>query len=84
MHRKLPYLLLIVIVPTILWGIIFYLIYRYWHEELPLLGNIQETNVILPFWLIVLFLAIGYIFSLLIGYSMVYKSKTEKDYKFYY
>jgi hypothetical protein len=85
MQRKLKHLLLIVLVPTILWGTVFFLIYRYWYEELPLLESIGETNIAPPFWYIGIILAIGYIFSILIGYySVVYKPKVEKDLKFFH
>ena len=73
MHEKSKYLFLIIIVPTVLWGIVYYLIYRYWYEELPGLGSIPESEVLLPLWFIYLFLAIGYIFSIIIGYVVVYK-----------
>jgi hypothetical protein len=73
MHEKSKYRFLIIIIPTILWGIVYYLIYSYWNDELPGIGSIQESEVLLPLWLIYLFLGIGYLFSIIIGYVVVYK-----------
>ncbi len=75
MHEKSKYRFLIIIIPTILWGILYYLLYRYWYGELPGIGSVQESEVLLPLWLIYLFLAIGYIFSIVIGYVVVYRER---------
>ena len=78
MHEKSKYRFLIIIVPTVLWGIVYYLMYRYWNEDLPGVNSIPESEVLLPLWSIYLILAMGYIFSIIIGYVIVYKEHPLK------
>jgi len=77
MRRELKNLLLIIIVPTIAWGTTGYLLYNYWHMIIQKVSELSRSDMVFPFWVILLILLIGYIASMLILYILVKKEEIE-------
>jgi len=77
MRRELKNLLLIIIVPTIVWGTTGYLLYNYWRMIIQKVSELSRSDTVFPFWVILLILLIGYIASMLILYILVKKEEIE-------
>jgi len=77
MHRELKNFLVIIIIPTIAWGITGYLLYKSWHMIIQNVSELSRTDTVFPFWVILLILLIGYIASMLILYTLVKKEEIE-------
>lgn len=77
MRRELKNLLLIIIVPTIAWGTTSYLLYNYWCMIIQKVSELSRSDMVFPFWVILLILLIGYIASMLIIYALVKKEEIE-------
>jgi len=79
MHKTLKQLLLIIIIPTIFWGLLAYSIFLYYyHGDMTLEGIIP--GLVFPFWLSHLFLLIGYILTMMLVYLLVRKKEIEKEF----
>ena len=65
MNQNLKNLLIIIIIPTIAWGILSYWIYT-------LLVDPVSGEFILPFWMLHIIFLIGYCTSMVLLYLMVY------------
>ena len=77
MRRELKNLLLIIIAPTIVWGTTGYLLYNYWRMIIQKVSELSRSDMVFPFWVILLILLIGYIASMLILYILVKKEEIE-------
>lgn len=77
MRRELKNLLLIIIAPTIAWGTTAYLLYNYWRMIIQKVSELSRSDMVFPFWVILLILLIGYIASMLILYALVKKEEIE-------
>ena len=78
MHKTLKQLLLIIIIPTIVWGTTVYLLYRYWHMAIQNVSLLSNTEIAFPFWVALLILLIIYIGAMLILYILVKKEEIEE------
>ena len=77
MRRELKNLLLIIILPTIAWGTTAYVLYNYWRMITQKVSELSRSDLLFPFWVILLILLIGYIVSMLILYILVKKEEIE-------
>ena len=78
MHKTLKQLLIIVIIPTIVWGTTIYLLYRYWQMIIQDLSKLSSTEIVFPFWVGLLILLIVYIGAMLLLYVLVKKEEIDK------
>ena len=77
MRRELKNLLLIIILPTIAWGTTAYVLYNYWRMITQKVSELSRSDLLFPFWVVLLILLIGYIVSMLILYILVKKEEIE-------
>jgi len=80
MRDTLKQALLIIIIPTILWGLLAYWHYLYSIGMVSGLMGYKTADVVFPVFLPYLFLLIGYVFSMIIIYLLIYKKEVENQY----
>ncbi|MCK5458325.1 MAG: hypothetical protein KAI20_00410, partial [Thermoplasmatales archaeon] len=77
MRIELKNLLLIIILPTIAWGTTAIVLYNYWRMITQKVSELSRSDLLFPFWVILLILLIGYIASMLTLYALVKKEEIE-------
>jgi hypothetical protein len=80
MHKILKQLLMIIIIPTIVWGTTLFLLCNYWGYVIQKVSEISSTEIIFPFWVALLVLLIVYICAMVIIYVLVEREEILEEY----
>jgi len=80
MHKILKQLLIIIIIPTIVWGTTLFLLCNYWGYVIQKVSEISSTEIIFPFWVALLVLLIVYICAMVIIYVLVEREEILEEY----
>jgi hypothetical protein len=80
MHRIAKNIFIIIMVPTIIWGIIAFWHYQYLNLQYPGLAGFRDPAVQFPFWVVNIIILIGYIVTMVILYLIIYKKEFEEEY----
>ena len=80
MRKTLKQLLVVVIIPTIVWGTALFFLCLYWESVVQSVSNISNTEIIFPFWVALLVLLIIYIAAMLILYLLVLNEEIKEMY----
>ncbi len=80
MHKTLKQLLIVVIIPTIVWGTALFFLCLYWDFVIQTVSNLSNTEIIFPFWVALLVLLIIYIAAMLVLYLLVLNEEIKEMY----
>jgi len=80
MHKTLKQLLLIIIIPTIVWGTTLYLLCSFWEYVIQTVSNLSSTEIVFPFWVALIVLLIVYVGAMIILYVMAEREELIKEY----
>lgn len=80
MHKTLKQLLLIIIIPTIVWGTTLYLLCSFWDHVIQTVGSFSSSEIVFPFWVALIVLLIVYIAAMIILYVLAEREEILKEY----
>ena len=80
MRKTLKQLLIIVIIPTIVWGTTLFFLCLYWEFVVQTISNLSNIEIIFPFWVALLVLLIIYIAAMLVLYLLVLTEEMKEMY----